>query len=296
MRKFIRVLTGIGILFLLLFVGSKVDVPLLSQSQGINLEHLHSPHAILTEADSGKVLAEHGSEDRIYPASLTKIMTAVLAIENTEDLEENIVLSEEIFQPLYAQNASMAGFQPGEEVPLEDLLYGILLPSGAECCLAFADRIAGSENQFAVLMNEKAKELGMNNSHFVNSTGLHAPEHYTTVGDMAVLLQYALKNQCFRKVFTSIRYSTHPSACHPEGFTFHSTMSSAMESAEIADEDILGGKTGYTQEAGLCLASLAQIGGKEYILVTAGAAGTHQTEPFHVLDAVNVYKQIRKNF
>lgn len=252
----------------------------------------YSPYAILVDLDSGTVLKEKNSTDRIYPASLTKIMTAILAIENTEDLEEIVQLPDEIFPPLYAQNASMAGFQPGEEVRLKDLLYGVLIPSGAECCLAFADRISGSEEEFVSLMNDKAQELGMKNTHFTNSTGLHDPEHYSTVEDISILLQYALKNEYFRDVFTSSRYSTLPSEQHPEGFTFHSTMFKYMDSTEVTGGEILGGKTGYTEEAGLCLASLAQVNGKEYILVTAKANGTHQTEQFHILDAINVYSQI----
>lgn len=137
------------------------DTSIVPQMAEIDLENLYSPYAILVDLDSGTVLKEKNSTDRIYPASLTKIMTAILAIENTEDLEEIVQLPDEIFPPLYAQNASMAGFQPGEEVRLKDLLYGVLIPSGAECCLAFADRISGSEEEFVSLMNDKAQELGM---------------------------------------------------------------------------------------------------------------------------------------
>ena len=263
-----------------------------SQSDFIDLENLYSPYAILIDASSGEVISEYNSGDKIYPASLTKIMTAILAIEHTPDLEQNITLPYDIFPPLYAENASMAGFQPEENVVLKDLLYGIMLPSGAECCIAFAERISGSEQQFVSLMNEKAKELGMKNTHFTNSTGLHNPEHYSTVEDLGILLQYAVKNEDFRAAFTSSRYSTHSSEQHPDGFTFYSTMFKYMDSTEVVGGEIIGGKTGYTEEAGLCLASLAQIHGKEYILVTAKANGTHQTEQFHILDAINVYNQI----
>lgn len=258
----------------------------------INLEHLYSPYAILVDLDSGNTLAEHDAQTRIYPASLTKIMTAILAIENTENMEEVITLPSDFFRKLYAENASMAGFQPGESVCLKDLLYGILLPSGAECCMAFADRIAGSEDAFVAMMNRKAEELGLKNTHFCNATGLHDPKHYSTVEDISVLLQYALRDANFRAAFTSSRYSTRPSAQHPEGFTFYSTMFQYMDSTEVTGGAILGGKTGYTEEAGLCLASLAEVNGKEYILVTAKANGTHQTEQFHILDARNVYSQI----
>lgn len=258
----------------------------------VDLEHLYSPYAILVELDSGNVIAEHNSEDKIYPASLTKIMTAVLAIENTDDLSQTVTLPYDIFEPLYEENASMAGFQPGEEATLKDLLYGILLPSGAECCMAFADRIAGSEEAFVDMMNEKAAEIGMSNTHFCNATGLHNPDHYSTVKDISVLLKYALQYEDFRQAFSSSRYSTRPTNQHPDGFTFRSTMFKYMESTEVVGGEIIGGKTGYTEEAGLCLASLAEVDGKEYILVTAKANGTHQTEQFHILDAINVYSQI----
>lgn len=262
----------------------------------VDLEHLYSPYAILVDLESGKVLASHNGQDRIYPASLTKIMTALLAIENTDNMDESMTMPEDLFQELYAEDASMAGFLPGENVYMRDLLYGILLPSGAECCLAFAERIAGSEEAFVDMMNQKAEELGMVNTHFCNCTGLHNPEHYSTVEDMSVLLQYALKNDMFKTVFTTGRYSVYPSNCHPDGFTFCSTMFQGMDSPMVTGGQIIGGKTGYTGEAGLCLASLAEIGGKEYILVTAKADGNHQTEQFHILDAINVYNQIGQNF
>lgn len=258
----------------------------------VDLEDLYSPCAILTEAGSGTVLGENRSTKQIYPASLTKIMTAIVAVEHTADLEVGVQLSEGMFADLYAENASMAGFFPGENARLRDLLYGILLPSGAECCIAFAEQTAGSESAFVELMNQKAKELGMKNTHFVNTTGLHDREHYSTVEDISILLQYALKNQSFREAFTSSRHSVQASVQHPEGFTFYSTMFQHMDSAAVTGGEILGGKTGYTKEAGLCLASLAQIHGKEYILVTAKANGSHETEPFHILDAVSVYNQI----
>lgn len=262
---------------------------------GINLERLYSHYAVLMVPDSGEILAERNADEKIYPASMTKIMTAILAIENCDDLNEIVTLPEGIFQALYNEGASMAGFVSGEEATLQDLLYGVLLPSGAECCVTFADRIAGSEVQFAELMNEKAEELGMDGTHFCNSTGLHEPEHYSTVKDIGILLKYALQNQVFREAFCSSRYSMQPTECHPDGFTFYSTLFSNMESVDVIGGTILGGKTGYTEESGLCLASLASVNGREYILVTAKADGTHETEPFHILDAVDVYSQIGEN-
>lgn len=260
----------------------------------INLNTLYSPYAVLVDLESGNVLAEQNSTERMYPASLTKIMTALIAIEETEDMEQTTTLPSDIFPSLYEENASLAGFQPGETVTWKDLLYGVMLPSGAECCLTFARQIAGSEGAFVDLMNKKAEELGMNDTHFANATGLQDKKHYSTVRDIAVLLRYALENDTFRQVFTARRYSVPPTAYHSEGFTFYNTMFQAMDNAGISDDDILGGKTGYTEKAGLCLASLAAINDREYILVTAKADGNHYTEPYHVIDAENVYGQIRK--
>lgn len=257
-----------------------------------DLGYLHSPYMILVDLESGEVLLERNARDRIYPASLTKIMTAILAIENTENMDEVITLSSDIFQNLYEENASVAGFEPDETVRLQDLLYGILLPSGAECCLAFADKVAGSEDAFVELMNRKAESLGMENTHFCNVTGLQNPDHYSTAKDISILLQYALKNGSFKEAFSCRSYTTTTSKQHPEGITFYSTMFEKLGDAEVTGGEILGGKTGYTTQAGLCLASLARLGGKEYILVTAKAEGDQQTEPFHILDAKNAYARI----
>ncbi len=258
----------------------------------VDLTQLYSPYAILVDCASGVTVAEHNAQERIYPASLTKIMTAVLAVENTEDLDEEITVPEDFFGQLYAEDASMAGFWPGERARLWDLLYGILLPSGAECCMTFAYRIAGSEAAFVEMMNQKAEELGLADTHFCNATGLHDPDHYSTVQDLSVLLRYALQSAAFKTAFTGSRYSVPPTRQHPDGFTFVSTMFQYMDSAEVTGGRILGGKTGYTEEAGQCLASLAEVAGREYILVTAKAPGTHETEQYHILDAEQVYSQI----
>lgn len=257
-----------------------------------DLGYLYSSYMILVDLESEEALVEHNAQDRIYPASLTKIMTAILAIENTENMDEVIILSPDIFQNLYEENASVAGFEPEEAVRLRDLLYGTLLPSGAECCLAFADKVAGSEEAFVELMNRKAEGLGMENTHFCNVTGLQNPNHYSTAKDISILLQYALKNESFKETFTCRCYTTTSSKQHPEGITFYSTMFEKLDDAEVIGGEILGGKTGYTTQAGLCLASLARLGEKEYILVTAKAEGDQHTEPFHILDAKNAYTRI----
>lgn len=268
--------------------------PQSSQPETIALpDNLYSSNLLLMRLSDQAVLMQEGSEERVYPASLTKIMTALVAIENMPDLQERILLPASMFKPLREENASVAGFVEGEKVRAVDLLYGVLLPSGAECCVGLANHIAGSEADFVALMNKKAAELGMEGTHFTNTTGLHDPNHYTTVKDLARLLQYALKDETFRKAFTTDRYSTASTNKHPDGITFYSTMFKGLENANLNGGEFLGGKTGFTDEAGLCLASLAKLGSREYILITVGAKGSHQTEPFHLEDAVTVYNSVK---
>ncbi len=263
-------------------------------SDFISPDKLNSPNAILIRLKDQAVLMQKNSKEKIYPASLTKMMTAIVAIENLPDLNEEIKLTNSTFQGLYEEGASMAGFKPGERVMAIDLLYGALLPSGAECCIGLADQIAGSEQNFVKMMNQKAADLGMNSTHFENTTGLHNENHYTTVKDLAVLLSYALQNNTFREIFTSPRHSTSPTNKHPGGMTFYSTMFKELNNQDLVDGEILGGKTGYTNEAGLCLASLAKVGEQEYILISAGAGGDHHSEQYNITDALAVYNSMEE--
>ncbi|MGN0622267.1 MAG: D-alanyl-D-alanine carboxypeptidase family protein [Porcipelethomonas sp.] len=250
---------------------------------------LYSSNVYLIDSE-GELLYEKNGDERIYPASLTKIMTALVALDNIDDLDETIQIPGYIYDYINSENASTAGFEAYDTVTFRDLLYGAVLESGAECCLTLTDYISGTEYDFAELMNEKADELGMTGTHFSNSTGLHAYDHYSTVRDIAVLLEYAMNNYQFRQIFTSSSYYTE-TEYYPYGVTLNSTVFSMADSSYDGFE-LLGGKTGYTDEAGLCLASAAEIDGKEYLLVTAGAEGSHYTEPYHIEDAETVYSRM----
>ena len=255
----------------------------------LDITGINSSYAVLMQADSGKVVGDINGETQMYPASMTKIMTAIVAIENLKDLNQEITLTNEMVADLYAQDATQAGFQPGETVQAIDLLYGVLLPSGAECCIALADTIAGSETGFVELMNQKAEKLGLENTHFCNTTGLHADDHYSSAKDIADLLRYALKNRTFREIIESPYHSTPGTNVHPDGITFYSTMFKNLSDTEVIDGQIMGGKTGFTSEAGCCLASFAEIDDIEYILVTAGA---YQAGTPHIDDAVKLYNRL----
>lgn len=270
---------------------SEAEVSPDSASPAVDLSGLSSREAILLRR-GGAVLGEENADESIYPASLTKMMTVLLAAENFDDLDASVTLDEELFSPLWAANASMAGFEPGEVVTVRDLLYGAMLPSGAECCAAIAQALDGSEAAFADRMNRRARELGMENTHFVNATGLQDSDHRSTVRDLALLLDAALDNPTFREVFTAPRYSTSPTNLHPDGITVYSSALSLFQDADLGRMTLLGGKTGFTDEAGLCLATLAEADGAEYILVTTGAPGQSHTDTAHARDAAAVYQRL----
>lgn len=257
----------------------------------LDLSGINSQYAALMQVDGGKIIGEINGDERMYPASMTKIMTAIVAIEELESLEQQITLSNNIFEKLNGQNASQAGFQAGESVRAIDLLYGAMLPSGAECCLGLAEFIAGSEANFVEMMNQKAADLGMKNTHFCDVTGLHDPEHYSTAKDMAVLLKYSIRNDTFREIAESAYHSTGVTNIHPDGITYYSTLFKNLSDPTVTGGEILGGKTGYTGEAGLCLASFAVIEDREYILVTAGATGD-SGEVQHIQDAQTIYNRL----
>ena len=179
-----------------------------------------SRHAILLDAQSGRVLAQKRADERTAPASLTKMMTVLMAIEAEPDLDKQVTLPEDFFPALQTENASMAGFMPGETVTVRDLLYGAMLPSGAECCEALAQLVSGSEENFAALMNQKAAELGMKNTHFTNATGLTDTEHYSSAADMARLARHSPAAAVYPVL--------PPSICAPAGSSVPSSLPSSV--------------------------------------------------------------------
>ena len=258
----------------------------------LEMSGINSPYAVLMQVKGGKIIGNMKGDEKIYPASMTKIMTVIVAIENLDDLDEEITLTQEMFAGLYEQDATQAGFQPGETVRAIDLLYGAMLPSGAECCIALADTVGGSRDGFVEMMNKKAQKLGMNGTHFCDTTGLHDPDHYSTVKDIAVLMKYCIKNDTFREIVETSRHSTGVTNIHPDGITYYSTMFKNLSDSTVTGGKILGGKTGYTSEAGHCLVSFAEIEGREYIFVSAGASGADGNTIPHIQDAVTVYNRV----
>jgi D-alanyl-D-alanine carboxypeptidase (penicillin-binding protein 5/6) len=235
-------------------------------------------------------------DEEIYPASMTKMLTALILIERIPpgDYDKKLEITKSDMDYLYNDGASVAGFVIGETVSIEDLIYGLMLPSGAECVSALAKYSAGGIEEFVELMNAKAAEIGMTDSHFSNPVGLHDEDTYTTVSDMALLLDYAMRDERFAKVLTTQEYTVAPTNMHSNGLDLKSTF---YQQGEIvlkdSDGEILGGKTGYTGEAGQCLASYMERGGERFILVTAAAnPKDFHEEAMHIDDMLTVFNAI----
>lgn len=256
-----------------------------STCQELTNKNITADYAVLLDLTNNEIIAESKAEEKIYPASMTKIMTLLIAAENIEDFNDTFTMTEDIINPLIEQDASRAGFDAGETITLTDLMYGVALPSGADATTALAIYIAGSEDAFVDLMNEKVADLGLKNTHFMNASGLHDDNHYSTATDIALLMSYVMENDMCREVLGTYQYTTSITEQHPEGILLTSTMYSRMYGDECVGMTIEAGKTGYTDMAGQCLVSYAteDATGKPYICVVANAKPTYWRSIFDTL-------------
>ncbi len=233
---------------------------------------------IFVNNDDKTVTAARGAREKLYPASTTKIMTLLVAAENIKDFDDTFTMTYEITDPLYMADATVAGFSAGEQVNMTDLLYGVILPSGGDACIALAEHLCGSETEFVKLMNKRARAMGLKNTRFKNSTGLHDAGHYTTAEDLSIILATTLENELCREILSTYQYTTAATPQHPEGILLSSTLFSHMYGTEPEGADILGGKTGFTGEAGYCIAAFGKSdSGTEYICVTLSGQGKWPT-------------------
>ena len=250
-----------------------------------------SRNALLLNLDTGEILFNHNGEQRVYPASVTKIMTVLLGIKYGESGDMIDIHAD--FEALMNSGAALAGFVDGETRTFSEVLHGSMLASGADATTSLAYYISGSYEEFVDLMNETATRLGMVNTHFMNASGLHHENHYTTAYDIALLLDYALNYPEFRQIFATATYSFTDFFGQQQ--EIQSTMQRNMESLFFNGGHILGGKTGYTTPAGLCLASLATDGEHEFALITFGAS-RDDGENLHISDAFSIYEYFFQPF
>ena len=230
--------------------------------------------AALFDVEGEKTDFSYQVHKKVYPASTTKILTALVAIKNG-DLSEEVTVSDNADSSRFSSDEQTCGIKAGDKLMLEDLLYGLLLYSGNDNAVAIAEHIAGSEEAFAEMMNEQAAELMATNSHFVNSNGLHNDDHYTTAYDLYLIFNECIKHQEFVDIISADSYKAKITGADGavREVTWEPTNYYALGQATMPDNaDIIGGKTGTTLKAGNCLILLEEDEQqKPYISVIMGA-------------------------
>ncbi len=247
-------------------------------------EEIVSQYGILIDVASQTVLAGKEYHAGISPASMTKILTVLTAADTlgirdgTEAiLDDLFTMTIDITDYSYVNDCSIAGFQIDEQIPVRDLFYGTVLPSGADAAVGLAVYTAGSQEAFVELMNKKLEEMGLaETTHFTNCVGIYDEAHYSTVYDIAVILKEAADNPFCRQVLSAHTYTTAQTTQHPEGILLSNWFLRRIEDRDTHGE-VLCGKTGFVNQSGSCAASLSVDGnGREYLCVTAGSSSSWQ--------------------
>lgn len=260
MRK--RILAAVLAVLLLLVLFPTTTFAALDPSK------IDSKYVILIEEKTGTVLFEKASTEQAFPASTTKIMTCLIALESDLKMDDVLTVGKEV--RAFTSANSLMKIKEGEKLTFKDLLYGMMLPSGNDAAATIAIRLGGSLEGFAALMNKKAKDLGMNNTHFVTPHGIHDAEHYTTAADMAKLVQAALKNETLMKIVSTKTYTAPPTNKRKTPLVLETTnkfISGREEDKEYANKYVTGMKTGHTKAAQACLVTTAEKNGVSLICV-----------------------------
>ncbi len=270
----------------LLYTVSGVTEEMISRTQNSEAG-VYSSNAIIADASSNTILAGYNADERIYPASMTKVMTLLVACEHLSesDYDAKVTMSGNIISEMERQNASGFGFQAGDVVTVRDLLYAVALESDCAAAIQLAEYVAGSHDAFVRMMNEKCDALELMNTHFTNATGLHGNDHYTTCREMASIMAAAVANPqvltfLSEDVYVTYIYRTVDNVPNTRlRVTFNSTyfvdvMKNGPGNFYMLPDGahVIAAKTGSTDEAGKCLVTCVRSStGKNYVIVTAGA-------------------------
>lgn len=301
--KRIKILISFFLVFILCSTSLYSNADTVEQKAITLSENIHSESALIMESSTGKVVYEKNGYQVRYPASTTKVLTAILAIENC-DLDELATASEFAVNSI-PYDYSIANIKVGEQVSVRDLLYALMLHSANETAYILAEHISGSNEEFAKLMNEKAKEIGCENSHFVNPNGIQDENHYSTAYDMALITRYAMQNEIFREIVKTTSYTVSPSELYPENDrTFTNTNHLIIPSTEQNPNKYyypyaIGVKTGYTSAALNCLISAANKDGMEYISVVLGATTGYEngvSTSYRYTDSISMFDFAFNNY
>jgi len=260
-----------------------------------NEPEICSPSAILINSNTGEVLYEKNSNSLMFPASTTKILTAIIAIEHCS-LDTKIKASENAITSI-KKGYTNANIQVDEELSLEDLLYALLLSSANEAANVIAEYIGGTIENFANMMTSKAIELSCFNTHFTNANGIHDDNHFTTASDLAKIARYCMQNKTFRKIICTKEYTLPSTPQYPENDRILRNTNSLMsEQSAYYYPYVIAGKTGFTTQAKNCLVAVSQKDGLELISVVLHAEATEDGRSARYLDTINLLEYGNTNY
>ena len=254
-------------------------------------DEVQSTNGIFIDLATGNILFDRDAHTRINPASMTKVLTVLVAAEHVTDWSDTFEITPEITNYSYVHDCSAVGFSNNEVVTVEDLFYGTVLCSGGDAALGLATYVAGSQEAFVDMMNEKLKELGLaDTAHFTNCVGLYDENHYCTVYDIAMILEAAIDQPQCRKVLSTKKYTTSATPDHPEGIQISNWFLRRIEDKDTGGE-VICGKTGFVAQSGSCAVSYGMDeSGMEYICATVNAHSGWRC----IYDHVELYKRFAK--
>lgn len=275
-------------LSLFTFIATMTPIYAVEENATVNIA---GEYGIVIDQDNGQILYDKKAKERMYPASITKILTCIVALEMVDDLDKQVTITDSDVETVWETGASAANFTPGEVVTYRDVFMGAMLPSGADACRALANNTCGSQEKFVAKMNALVKKLGLKDSHFVNTTGIHDPDHYTTAYDMAKITQYALQNEKFVEIFTRYQYNASNG--------LHQWVKKVLYTCKRDHMDVSmieGCKSGYTSDAQHTLSSLINVNNHHYICVVGYSKNGDNFNHCTVRDTINLGNYIGNNY
>ena len=258
--------------------------------------NLNSEAAILVEVSTGRIIYEKNSTKQMYPASTTKVLTAILVIENCE-LDEIVTVRESALSNIPSGYVT-CNLQIGEQLTVKDLLYALMIPSANDAAYVLAEYVAGSVENFSAMMNDKARELGCKTTHFVNPNGIHEDSHYSTAYDLYLIADYAMKNEFFRELVATTEYTLPATEKYPAEDRVLKTTNELLNenSRKYFYKNAIGIKTGYTSKAGNCLIGGASRDGLEFIAVVLNGGTTEEGLNSRYVDSKKLFEYAYDNF
>ena len=244
---------------------------------------IDSSNAIIYNLNDDKILYEKNSNEQTKIASLTKIMTCLVALDNINNIDEEVNVEYDDLKGLTGY--AVAGFKAGSKVTYKDLLYALMLPSAADAANILSHNLAGSVDEFVKLMNEKASNLGLKHTHFSNPIGMD-DDNYSTAYDMAIILKEAIKNDTFKELYNTDSYTTS------NNIKLSKTTDKMAQKYNLDISNLTGSKTGFTDEAGYCLASTATYNDVNFLAITLNSKDV----PNHIKDTLTLYNYFNDNY